>query len=81
MGVRFPREQPRAHFYSGAHQSTLLILEMILHTLIAIVALKAMKIREFESWENKQKIEKFEILKIFNFFLIFKQLYFLGFLS
>ena len=43
-GVQFPR----ARTFS-ARQSNLLIMEMILHTLIAIVALKAMKIHEFES--------------------------------
>ena len=46
-GVRFLRAQQRAHT-SSARQSILLIMEMILHTLIAIVALKAAEINRFE---------------------------------
>ena len=41
------RARNRALTFS-ARQSILLIMEMILHTLIAIVALKAMNIHEFE---------------------------------
>ena len=43
VGVWFPRAQPRVQT-SSAYQSILLIMEMILHTLIAIVALKAAEI-------------------------------------
>jgi len=46
-GVRFPRAQPRVRT-SSAHQSILLTMEMILHTLIAIVALKAAEINRYE---------------------------------
>ena len=46
-GVRFPRAQPRSRT-SSVCQSILLIMEMILHTLIAIVALKAAEINRSE---------------------------------
>ena len=46
-GARFPRAQPRVHTYGG-RQSILLIMEMILHILIAIVALKAAEINRSE---------------------------------
>ena len=45
--MRFPRAQLRART-SSARQSILLIMEMILHTLIAIVALKAAEINRSE---------------------------------
>ena len=66
-GARFPRAQPRVHTYGG-RQSILLIMELILHTLIAIVVLKEMKMYYFESWPNQTKnSENFEIFKIFEF--------------
>ena len=46
-GMRSPRAQPRART-SSARQSIFLIMEMILHTLIAIVALNAAEINRSE---------------------------------